>query len=223
MTKALIYKEWLKTKWIILGIIVTNIALLTYMFISVSHSFRVVGIPHIWNAIVNKHAFLFSELQYLTIACATILSLAQYIPEISKKRLKLTLHLPINQTKSVFTMVAFGVAILLICCALQMFVVLLFVNKYFPIEIGASTIYTILPWHISGIVAYLLVACICLEPTWKNRVIYFIISLPIIGIFFLSSFPLAYVNITWLLIGLTIILFVVPIQSVKRFKQGMQD
>lgn len=223
MIKALIYKEWLKTKWFLIAIFTANILLLIYNFFSTAHIFRLAGVHHVWDLIVNRYQFLFSNLKYLPLLSAIVLALAQYLPEISKKRLKLSLHLPIKQSSAIFSMLFFGILSLLLCFAFQWGVLWIYAQKYFPSEIITSIFLTLLPWYVAAISAYFLVSFISFEPTWKNRIFYFLFSLALLKIFLISSFPEAYSKIWYFIIALSLILIFLPLLSVRRFKEGVQD
>lgn len=223
MIKALIYKEWLKTKWFIVAIITINIALLLYSCFSTLHIFRLANIYSVWDVIVNRNQFLFSNLRYLPIISAMLLATAQYIPEVSKKRLKLTLHLPINQTKALFSMIGFGIVVLMITFIFQSSILFVFTQKYFATEIVKSIFSTIFPWYMAGISSYVLIAFICLEPTWRNRVVYSLITIAIADVFLLSDFPESYSKIWYITVAIFLIVLPLPMLSIKRFKKGLQD
>lgn len=223
MWKALLYKEWLKTKWYILAINVIGIALLSYLFLKLGRSYRLVGKYHLWDVVVNRYQPLFTELKYFPLAISLILGIAQYIPEMSKKRLKLTLHLPISQKKSLFTMLGYSLGIILLSLVAQLFILLLYSNIHFPKEITYSILMTLAPYYLASFSAYIFTAFICLEPTWKRRFLYLLLMLPVLQLFFMSNFPSAYAKAMWLVVLIPFYLISFPLLSIYRFKQGKQD
>ena len=90
-------------------------------------------------------------------------------------------------------------------------------------ELVARILLTSLPWYLCGITGYLFAAWICLEPTWKRKILNFFISCGIIRIFFLSNVPQAYDGFIWILLLFTGFTFILPWLSVTRFKAGKQD
>ena len=90
-------------------------------------------------------------------------------------------------------------------------------------ELTDRILLTSLPWYIGGITAYSLTSWICLEPTWKRKILNFFISCGIIRIFFLSNVPQAYDGFIWILLLFTGFTFILPWLSVTRFKAGKQD
>ena len=68
----------------------------------------------------------------------------------------------------------------------------LYLQKFFATELTSRILLTAIPWFTAGITGYLLTAWICLEPTWKRRILNILISAAILRIFFLSSVPESY-------------------------------
>lgn len=223
MTSALLFKEWKKTKWFAIGAFAVGIALLAYVFLKLGRSFRMVGLEHLWDVIVNRDQFLFRNVKYFPLATGFCLALAQFIPEMIQKRIKLSLHLPLSNRKVVFTMLGFGLLALLIIFVLHILVILLFSGIYFPKEIIVSNMYTLLPWYVAGITAYTFMSWICLEPTWKRRIFNALLMFGTLQLCFLTDFPGAYSLIV--LAILIIPFYVLPFgyYSVQRFKVGIQD
>lgn len=222
MWKAIVYKEWLKTRWLLLGLSVLGLGVLVYMFISLGRVYRIMGIAEVWDVIVNRHQILFTELQYYPVLCGTLIALAQFIPEMLKKRLKLTLHLPIAQKTAYFGMQLYGLGILLVGFAVQLILLYIYSLYYFPKEIIGSAFLTLLPWYSAGFTVYIFTAFICVEPVWLRRVFYLLIACGVLYFSYLSAFPGAYEKVWWLFILLPIYVFAFPWLSVIRFKKGVQ-
>lgn len=223
MIAALIYKEWKKTKWFYLGLQLLGLLLLTYIFISINRSFRIVGASHIWDVIVNKNVMLFSLTKYFATTVGVCLGIAQFAPELLQKRIKLTLHLPMSETKIMTTMFIYGQLLILSFLAIHIVAIVIFSSYYFPSEILQSTLLTIIPWYISGFVAYSFMALICLEPTWKRRILYLFLFLPSLYINFISTSPGVYQKALWIVFVIMIIVAPLAFISVDRFKKGIQD
>lgn len=69
----------------------------------------------------------------------------------------------------------------------------------------ARILLTAAPWYICGYTAYLMTAWICLEPTWKLRIVNLLIAAGIVRIFFLLDKPEAYNSFLPTLIIFTIL------------------
>lgn len=223
MKKALLYKEFKKTKKVWFAICIIGIALLAYMFSKIGRSFRFAGLEHLMDVIINRNQFLFRELKFFPLLAGISIGVAQYVPEMLQKRIKLTLHLPLKERSIILQMLLHGLVLLVSLFAFHIIATLVFATIYLPNEIVFSTFITILPWYIAGITAYLFVAVICLDPTWKRRIMYIILACGSLYLFFISTFPGAYMHIlAWLII---LPIYIVPFTflSVARFKNGEQD
>ena len=223
MIRALLFKEWKKTKWFAIGTLAIGVLLLAYIFLKLGRSFRMVGLEHLWDVIVNRDQFLFRDLKFFPLATGFCLALAQFVPEMIQKRIKLSLHLPLSNCKIVFSMLGYGLISLMIIFTLHLLILLIFSGIYFPIEITESMIYTLLPWYTAGLATYAMVSWICLEPSWKRRIFNALLMFACLQLFYLTDFPGAY---SFVVLGLVIIPFyVLPFGyfSVHRFKVGIQD
>jgi hypothetical protein len=223
MWKALVYKEWKKTKWLNIGIISVGTILLAYIFMKLGRSFRYASMEHLWDVIINRNQFLFRNLKYFPLAASICLGLAQFVPEMIQKRIKLTLHLPLSEYKAIFIMLAYGQILLLLIFIIHILTTLFFAQIHFPSEITTSMLYTVIPWYIAGLTAYLFIAMICLEPTWKRRIFNILLMIGTLDVFFLSGFPEAYNFIIFLLMVIPIYVLPFTLLSISRFKEGVQD
>jgi hypothetical protein len=220
MIRAIIYKEWIKTRWILLAILLTGIAIELYLFLKLGRSFRIAGHEHLWDVVINRNQFLFSGLKFIGLASGIALGVAQLLPEIHQKRLKLTLHLPMRESTSISGMTGFSVIALTLVLILFTFTLWLGSNHYFATEITHSILLTTMPWLLAGITAYLLTAFVIIEPVWIRRIVNILISVFIINIHFMSSFPGTY-NQAWYLPIITVPLsFTAVYYSASRFKTG---
>lgn len=223
MIRALLFKEWKKTQWFAIGAFIVGLALLGYIFLKLGRSFRMVGMEHLWDVIVNRDQFLLRDVKYFPLATGFCLALAQFVPEVIQKRIKLSLHLPLSNRKIVFSMLGFGLLSLISIFVLHLLTILIFSGFYFPKEIIESVMYTLLPWYTAGLTAYAFMSWICLEPAWKRRILNSLIMFASLQMCFLSDFPGAYSLV--ILAVLIIPFYVLPFGyfSVQRFKVGIQD
>jgi len=197
--------------------------LLTYIFLKMGRSFRFAGMEHLWDVIVNRQQFVFRDLKYFPLAAGICLGFAQYVPEMIQKRIKLTLHLPMEEWRIITLMLVYGASLLLAVFVCHVGAVYVFASLYFPAEFIVSMLTTVLPWYMSGLIAYAFIAMLCLEPTWKRRIFIALVAAATIQGCYISDFPGAYTPV--LLAAVCIPLFVLPFAflSVYRFKQGKQD
>jgi len=222
MIFPLFYKEWAKTKRILLLSLILFAAFIVYTFISVGQMFRVSGATQVWTDVMLKDVNLLSKMQWLPLILSILFGLSQFVPEMTNKRLKLTLHLPMPEGKTTFAMLAYGILSLLILYIIVYAVILLGMGMYYPSEILMSMFKTSLPWFIAGLASYLFVAWICIEPVWKQRVFNSLIAIYALTFFMITAKPGAIVPFIPYLIIVTMVVFFFSFYSMYRFKDGAQ-
>ena len=109
MNKALIFKEWIKTRWILLLIFSAFILAMGYIALRMSSAVRNVGMPHLWEVFILKNVVLLDQIKVLPLLAGIALGITQFIPEITKKRFKLTLHLPLGENRIIGVMLGYGI------------------------------------------------------------------------------------------------------------------
>ena len=157
---------------------------------------------------------------YLSVSC---LLPYRFFPEMQRKCLKLTLHLPYSQKKMVMSMLAYGVLALVTCFAMSFIMMGVYLPQHFTSELVQRVLLSAAPWFFAGFAGYLLVSWICLEPTWKRRVLNLIIAALIFRVYFLAPGAEAYNSFLPCLTLYTLLAASLSWISVVRFKAGKQD
>ena len=223
MIKAIFYKEWIKMRWFCLVAALFLAGFTAYALLRVQRVITFKGAAHIWEVMLEKEVVFIDILQYLPVLLGVLLALVQFIPEMTHKRLKLTLHLPFPQRKMILLMMGVGLAALAVLSAVQAFVLWCYFHTLLAPELVSRILLTSLPWYLAGLALYPLAAWVCLEPTWRRRVADILVAVGVCRLFFLSETPQAYDGmLPWLLALLLCVLFF-PLLSVYRSKQGCQD
>lgn len=223
MIKAIFYKEWIKMRWFCHVAALFLAGFTAYALLRVQRVITFKGAAHIWEVMLEKEVVFIDILQYLPVLLGVLLALVQFIPEMTHKRLKLTLHLPFPQRKMILLMMGVGLAALAVLSAVQAFVLWCYFHTLLAPELVSRILLTSLPWYLAGLALYPLAAWVCLEPTWRRRVADILVAVGVCRLFFLSETPQAYDGmLPWLLALLLCVLFF-PLLSVYRFKQGCQD
>ena len=210
-------------RWFCLVAALFLAGLTAYALLRVQRVITFKGAAHIWEVMLEKEVVFIDILQYLPVLLGVLLALVQFIPEMTHKRLKLTLHLPFPQRKMILLMMGVGLAALAVLSAVQAFVLWCYFHTLLAPELVSRILLTSLPWYLAGLALYPLAAWVCLEPTWRRRVADILVAVGVCRLFFLSETPQAYDGmLPWLLALLLCVLFF-PLLSVYRFKQGCQD
>lgn len=223
MKKAIFYKEWIKTRRYFPAALIVSLAFILYALLRLQRVINFKGVAHLWEILLSRDVVFIEILTYLPMITGLLLAIVQFVPEMQQKRLKLTLHLPYSHTRMLLWMLCAGLSGLFIVDLLNYAVLYAYLQSILAPELIQRILLTTLPWYICGITTYLLTAWICLEPTWKRRIINAFISCGIIRIFYLSDVPQAYDRFIWILLLFTAATLLLPQLSVTRFKAGKQD
>ena len=223
MYKALMTKEWMKTRRALIVCLCVALFFTIYALLGINRVTATHGVEHIWLIMLMKDQTFIDAIKYVPLLCGLIIGLAHMMPEMQLYRLKLTLHLPVPVSRLLLTMLGCGLleltliflimAVAIACC-------------YAPIITGEMTTFVLLstiPWFLAGYTAYLFAAAICLEGRWKRRILLALIAAALICVYFFQSAPGAYNGFApWAAI-FTLLLVSLSFASVYRFKQGMID
>lgn len=222
MYRSLIFKEWIKTRRFILLSGILFAALLCYLFLWLAQAIGSMGIVGLWEAIIGKEFSLVAQVKYLPLAVGALLAVVQLTPEMQSRRLKLTLHLPMNETRIICAMLGYGIAVLLALFALAALTLAVGLSVRFSREIVLSNLLTALPWFLGGVQAYLLSAWICMEPVWRQRIFNAVPAACIVFSFYVGAAPGAYATFLPYMLTATAASFFFPLHAAARFKEGVQ-
>lgn len=223
MTKAIFYKEWIKLRWLLVSIATIFLAMIPYLVLSLQSKFRFAGKAHLWSVIAEKDVNLISQLQYLPLVAGLILGLFQFIPEMSKRSLKLTLHLPHPEKLTIVKMILFGLGSLAISFLLSGSLLFSLLSLSLPPTIITTWLTASLPWYLAGFTAYILTVWISIEPSWKRRLINALFSGALLSVFLRASGSFDYTYATPILLAIGLLALIFPFYSVFRFKEGVSE
>ncbi|MCC8154193.1 MAG: hypothetical protein LIP01_08265 [Tannerellaceae bacterium] len=221
MLQAIYYKEWIKTCRMVGLLLVLFLAILIYSFITINQSFRVAGAVSTWNSYLQNDILLLPHLKWIPLLGALILSLGQFVPEMTNQRLKLTLHLPLPETRTISYLLFYGLSVLTALYVVTYLVLWGILAWYYPVEIVTTELLSVLPWFIAGWAGYLLTSWVCMESSWKQRIKNAILSICFLSYFFIDSIPGSYNPFVPFLLLFTVICFTFPFFSARRFKEGI--
>lgn len=221
MYRSLFFKEWIKTHRLIflLGIIFVSVT--AYIFLNISKLAQAGTIP-LWGAIIENDYTLVSLIRYLPGMAGILFAIVQFAPEMQNKRLKLTLHLPLQEMKIICCMLGYGLVILSALFIITCMILLGGMSVWFSSEIVTANWMKSLPWFLGGYATYLLGAWICFEPVWLQRVLNALPAVCIVSFFYMEALSGAYLPFLPFLIIIIAAAFTFSFFSVTRFKNGMQ-
>ena len=218
--KHLLYKEWIKTRWYAAVGLAGSLILSVYACIDAVSMLHDMGGAFFYSTLLTGNIALMTQLKYLPLAIALLIGLPQFLPEITNKRIRLTLHLPVGSTAVVYTMVLYGLAVF--CCTLlpALLITTATLAACFPAEVVVATLQTLLPWLLGGMTAYFFTAMIAFEPVWKFRFGYILIAYLTLRFFYLGYGVGNAVTAYPLLLVITLISSLAVIYTSHRFNKG---
>jgi hypothetical protein len=101
MIRAIFYKEWLKLRLYWGLALLVNAGLITYLLLSLRSTLLSSGIVETWATMIGRDVMMVNQLMYLPLVTGVVLALCQWLPEMQIKRIRLTLHLPLDYTASI--------------------------------------------------------------------------------------------------------------------------
>lgn len=167
--QGLLYKEWIKLRY--LGLLPFALLLLALgeSFYSMNNLHAASGGQSLWTQVLFRSRMYFERMQYLPLFTGIWLAGVQFLPECLNKRLRLFFHLPVHEQKALVLMLGTGFALLLGFSALFCVVQTHIVSRFLPTEVAQLTVQTILPLCLSGFVAYLATVLVLIEQRpWRR-------------------------------------------------------
>ena len=217
------YKRWYMTRWYFLLSTLLLAAFAGYCLLNVSRIVEFKGAVRLWQVMLERDAVFVDLLAYLPVLAGLLMAVFQFIPEMQQSRLKLTLHLPYPHYRMIAAMLLYGTSMLCVTYLVSFVMIGIYFDATVARELFARVMLTALPWYVAGLAAYFLTAWVCLEPTWKRRILDMLVGVGVLRIFFLAQAPEAYnAFLPWLAL-FTLLLSLLGMLSVYRFKTGAQD
>lgn len=223
MTKAIFYKEWLKTRFYLPAAAAVLMGFTAYSLLRIARVAELKGAAHVWEVMLSRDALFIDLMEYVPLAAGILLALVQFMPEMHRKCLKLTLHLPMPHLRAVTLMLAFGMAALAAIFAVCGLTIYGCLHSMLAPELCARILLSAMPWFLAGAAGYLLAGWICLEPTWRRRAVNIVVAAPLLRLYFLAPAPQAYDGFLPVLTLYTLLLVTLSWLSAARFREGRQD
>lgn len=223
MEKAIIFKEWIKTRMVFAISLVLAVSVALYAVLMMNRLIELKGAEHLWLIMLLKDNTFVDIIKYVPLVIGLAVGVAQMAPEMSQKRLKLTLHLPYPQGRLIALMLLSGLCELFVIYFLQAAIIATYDFGILPVELVERVMLTMLPWYFAGFTAYLFVTAICLEGTWRRRIVLSLLAIAVLMMYFLQTALEAYNGMMFIIIIATLLLTVLSFGSIIRFKEGRQD
>ncbi|MBN2280170.1 MAG: hypothetical protein JXQ65_06295 [Candidatus Marinimicrobia bacterium] len=170
MYRSLFQKEWIKLRWAFLAFLVIGYAALFSIASDLHYGIKMHGAVKYWSNVITYHSNYFSLLKSLPVLGGIAIALLQFVPESINRRYRLFFHLPINEQKILLFMLWVGTGITLVIDGLILIGLYAIATLFFPAEIVTISLLTTLPWFLAGIITYLGVSTLAIEPSWVQKI-----------------------------------------------------
>ena len=222
MLKAIFYKEWIKLRlcWGVAAVV--HVGVIGYVLLALRSTLLSSGIVETWATMIGRDVLMINQLTYLPLITGVCVALCQWLPEMQVKRIRLTLHLPIDNHLSIGAMLGYSVVGLCVLFGIDAVLLACVEQVWLPRELVWRTFLTCLPWYFGGLIGYNVVSWWILEPQWKIRCVDVLIGAPLVALCFLTTQPACYTPMFPWLLGVLLCTACLPLYSIYRFKLGKQ-
>ena len=220
MIYSIFYKEWIKVRYFFLALVCLNGAVCLKIWVDIRQQLQAEHAEMIWYQAIHIQSLFYSDIRYIPLLSGICLAVVQFVPEILQKRLRLSLHLPVDRECLLAIFLALGLGLYAVLALLDTAAIWTVSRYYFPVEVAVSSLTTLLPWHYAGFVGYLGMSLILLEPAWSRRVFVLLVFSGFISLLFSGS---GYCRLNpalpWLML-LAPLFFLTVFQGGCRFQEG---
>jgi len=220
MYSALFYKEWLKVRWAVFGLTILSLLVLTYIALDLAYYVEFMTAVGFWGNVILLGMPFFTDIRYTPLLSGIIVAIVQFSPEMNLSRLKLTLHLPVEENKLLFQMISVGLLLLVLLFLIITILLWIIIGIYFPVEVVRFALNSLALWLLGGIAAYFLTSAIILEPVWTRRLILIPVALGFIDLFYSSGNP--HIQLTLFFIITSVVAALLISYSGYHFKRGIK-
>ena len=222
MLRAIFYKEYLKLRLVWPVLLLLHLGVVIYLLLALRATLLTSGVVETWATMIGRDVLMVGLLMYVPLLSGIAVALCQWLPEMQNKRIKLTLHLPVDYTVTIGAMLLCGLLGLCLICCLDAIILAVVESLWLPRELVWRTLLTCLPWYIGGLMAYAITSWCVLEPQWRMRCLDLCIGAPLVTLCYLTSQPACYSAMWPWLVVLLLIAVCLLFYSVYRFKLGKQ-
>jgi hypothetical protein len=214
MLSSLLLKEWLKLKRYFIAALLLNIGICLKIFFDIRQQIYSEHSEMVWYQAIHIQTVLYQDIRYLPLITGLVLAAAQFVPEMMGRRLRLSLHLPGSREVMLFFSLFSGFLLFLMICGLDAVLIYLTLKMYFPVEVAVSSLPTMLPWILAGLLAYFGGVTVLLEMNWSRRIFLSLVFAVLISMLFSGS------GYGWFIPALPWLILLAPLALLSVFESG---
>ncbi|NVJ53257.1 MAG: DUF4857 domain-containing protein [Campylobacteraceae bacterium] len=216
MIYAIVKKEWLKIKYLVIALFVLSIFILGYFWFRLDFLFSTVEPESMmWYRFITLEQKPYQHFSYLFYMIAILISSFQFIPEKISKKIKIMIHLPIDMHKSLFLHLIIGFFYLLIIAIIFSITCYFILLNYYPYELTLIALKDMFFYLISSTILYLGISSAIIERKPFISALKLLITLFITTIFHKSIYNSF--DLIWLI--LLISMFFIALDSFYSIKE----
>lgn len=219
MWRSILLKEWLKTRKTFAAAVLLHLGICLKIFLDVRQQLLTEHAEMVWYQAIHLQTVFCRDLRLLPLLTGLALAAAQFIPEILGRRLRISLHLPVDRDRMTLFCLLAGMLLLTSTAALGAALVSMTMLHFFPVEVAQATLLTMIPWFLAGLLAYLGCVTVLLEGFWLRRAFLALVFAGLISLFLSGA------GYGWLTPTLPWLFWFVPLAllgvfaSVRRFQE----
>ncbi|MCR5171171.1 MAG: hypothetical protein K6C33_12025 [Desulfovibrio sp.] len=168
---SIFLKEYVKTRVSMLLLAAAGACAVCWIGLGVNRLFMLDHPEIVWYHAMELHQIPYRGFTFLPLLSAVVYCCCQFLPEMRDERMRISLHLPCPLWLLMAAHLCFGLAFLCVLFLAEAGAVLLMLASRYPAEAVWTAFWTLLPWCIAGIYAYLGCAWTLLEPAKKARLL----------------------------------------------------
>lgn len=168
MFRSIFQKEWLKLKFYTLISLVLVVSSLVYFGFNLNFAFSTVEPESMmWYKFIHLENKPYFYLSYLYLFTGMVIAFAQFLPEKIQKRVKITVHLPLNMNKIVWLHLLIGIFVITALSTFFSWVLLNIIAYYYPDEVVRIAFKDTIAYTFASIVLYIGTASVIIEQNKK--------------------------------------------------------
>lgn len=214
MISSLLLKEWLKLKWFFFAVLLLNLGACTSIFFDIRQQIHAEHAEMVWYQAIHIKTIMYDDIRFFPLFAGLTLALSQFIPEMQGRRMRIALHLPTGRNRMLLLCLLTGMFLYSVVCLLDGGSVYLIQRLYFPQEVALSSISTMAPWFIAGLLAYFCTITVLLETTWSRRIFLFMAFSVLVAMLYQGS------GYGWFIPALGFLSLLIPLGLLCVFESG---
>jgi hypothetical protein len=222
MFRAIMFKEWLKIRWVAAALLAISLILMGSIALTVNRDMTFNSPISVWSAVVFLGYQYYGSLRYLPLLIGLAIAAAQFVPESASGRLSLSLHLPMRENGIMLRMLATGAMVVAALLCLLLLLLWGISAWFFPWEISRAALLSATPWMLAGLAGYAALSAVIVEPRWFQRGFLLLVSAGYVETLFEPSAVGAYAPSIPFFIALGACLAIAVLLSAHRFRRGVR-